>query len=304
MNPTATRCRSRRRRRSASCGSTRAAIGRGSSSPRSSRCSTRSSTSRRSCSSARPSTWWWATASRSSARVFGVEDPYDQLLHPRHHHGGHLGARVDHRLHRRGALAEPGPGHRARDAHGRLPARPGARARLLRGPLVGRADGRAQRRRQPARAVPRRRRQPDDPHHLQRGVRRARLLPHLPRARLPRLPADPGDRGRVAALPEQLEPRYDAVRAAAGRIADTLTNNLGGIATIKAFTAEEREVERVAVDSRAYGEANGEAIRSRAPSSRSSAWRSSPASPSRCVVGGRAVLNGDLEVGLYATSCT
>src|SRR5436190_2112038 len=32
---------------------------------------------------------------------------------------------------------------------------------------------------------------------------------------------------------KKLEPRYDAVRAAAGRIADTLTNNLGGIATIK-----------------------------------------------------------------------
>ena len=45
---------------------------------------------------------------------------------------------------------------------------------------------------------------------------------------------------------KKLEPRYDAVRAAAGRIADTLTNNLGGIATIKAFTAEEREVDRVA----------------------------------------------------------
>ena len=55
-----------------------------------------------------------------------------------------------------------------------------------------------------------------------------------------------------------LEARYDAVRAAAGRIADTLwRNNLGGITTIKAFNAEAREVERVAVDSRAYGMANG-----------------------------------------------
>ncbi len=58
-----------------------------------------------------------------------------------------------------------------------------------------------------------------------------------------------------------LEKRYDAVRAAAGRIADTLTNNLGGITTIKAFTAEDREVDRVAVDSRAYSDANAEAIR-------------------------------------------
>src|SRR5262245_30932864 len=46
---------------------------------------------------------------------------------------------------------------------------------------------------------------------------------------------------------KRLEPRYDAVRARAGDIAETLTNNLGGIATIKAFHAEEREVERVAI---------------------------------------------------------
>src|SRR3546814_2204324 len=36
-----------------------------------------------------------------------------------------------------------------------------------------------------------------------------------------------------------LEKRYDAVRTAAGRIADTLTNNLSGIATIKAFDRSE-----------------------------------------------------------------
>ena len=199
------------------------------------------------------------------------------------------------------AVAEPGPGHRARDADGRLPARPGARARLLRGPHLRRAHGRAQRRRQPARAVPRRRRQPDDPHDLQRGARRAGVLRHLAPARVPRLPADPGDRDRVAAVPEEARA---PVRRRAGRgrrIADTLTNNLGGIATIKAFTAEEREVERVAIDSRAYGEANAEAIRSRARSSPSSAWRSSPASPSPSWSVARAVLNGDLEVGLYAT---
>src|SRR3546814_13355424 len=58
-----------------------------------------------------------------------------------------------------------------------------------------------------------------------------------------------------------LEKRYDAVRAAAGRIADTLTNNLSGIATIKAFDAESREVERVATASREYSNANQEAIR-------------------------------------------
>jgi ATP-binding cassette, subfamily B, bacterial len=98
-----------------------------------------------------------------------------------------------------------------------------------------------------------------------------------------------------------LEPRYDSVRAAAGRIADTLTNNLGGITTIKAFTAEEREVERVAIDSRAYGEANADAIRLSSafiPLIRMAILAGFTVT---LVVGGRAALNGDLEVGLYAT---
>ena len=100
---------------------------------------------------------------------------------------------------------------------------------------------------------------------------------------------------------KKLEPRYDAVRAAAGRIADTLTNNLGGIATIKAFTAEEREVDRVAIDSRAYGEANAQAIRLSSafiPLIRMAILAGFTVT---LVVGGRAALNGSLEVGLYAT---
>jgi len=100
---------------------------------------------------------------------------------------------------------------------------------------------------------------------------------------------------------KKLEPRYDAVRAAAGRIADTLTNNLGGIATIKAFTAEEREVERVAIDSRAYGEANVEAIRLSSafiPLIRMAILAGFTVT---LLVGGNAVLDGTLEVGLYAT---
>jgi ATP-binding cassette subfamily B protein len=100
---------------------------------------------------------------------------------------------------------------------------------------------------------------------------------------------------------KRLEPRYDAVRAAAGRIADTLTNNLGGIATIKAFTAEEREVERVAVDSRAYGEANVSAIRLSSafiPLIRMAILAGFTVT---LVVGGRAALDGTLDVGLYAT---
>ncbi|WP_217914007.1 ABC transporter ATP-binding protein [Miltoncostaea marina] len=59
----------------------------------------------------------------------------------------------------------------------------------------------------------------------------------------------------------KLEPRYADVRAKVGHLNGTLSNNLGGIATIKAFTAEEREIERVRAESDAYRIANGNAIR-------------------------------------------
>jgi ATP-binding cassette subfamily B protein len=98
-----------------------------------------------------------------------------------------------------------------------------------------------------------------------------------------------------------LEKRYDAVRAAAGRIADTLTNNLGGIATIKAFNAEDREVERVAVDSRAYSAANADAIRYSSAFIPLIRMAILAGFTMTLVVGGRAVLRGDLDVGLVST---
>jgi ATP-binding cassette subfamily B protein len=97
-----------------------------------------------------------------------------------------------------------------------------------------------------------------------------------------------------------LEKRYDAVRAAAGRIADTLTNNLGGIATIKAFTAEEREVDRVAVDSRAYSDANAAAIRYSSAFIPLIRMAILAGFTMTLVVGGRAALTNDLELGLYS----
>jgi len=97
-----------------------------------------------------------------------------------------------------------------------------------------------------------------------------------------------------------LEKRYDAVRAAAGRIADTLTNNLGGIATIKAFTAEDREVERVAVDSRAYSDANAAAIRYSSAFIPLIRMAILAGFTMTLVVGGRATLDGNLEVGLFS----
>ncbi|MGV3759315.1 MAG: ABC transporter ATP-binding protein, partial [Actinomycetota bacterium] len=98
----------------------------------------------------------------------------------------------------------------------------------------------------------------------------------------------------------KLEKRYDAVRAAAGRIAGTLTNNLGGIATIKAFTAEDREVERVATDSRAYADANADAIRYSSAFIPLIRMAILAGFTMTLVVGGRAAIRGDLEIGLFS----
>ncbi len=59
---------------------------------------------------------------------------------------------------------------------------------------------------------------------------------------------------------KRMEPRYAEVREAAGGIASLLANNLGGIATIKSFTAEDREIARVDGESELYRQANRRAI--------------------------------------------
>lgn len=58
-----------------------------------------------------------------------------------------------------------------------------------------------------------------------------------------------------------LEPRYAAVREQAAMVNAELSNNLGGIATIKSFTAEDHEVARITAESDAYRTANRRAIR-------------------------------------------
>ena len=59
----------------------------------------------------------------------------------------------------------------------------------------------------------------------------------------------------------RLEPRYTEVRDKVGLLNGSLSNNLGGIATIKAFTAEQREIDRIEAESEDYRAANREAIR-------------------------------------------
>ena len=98
----------------------------------------------------------------------------------------------------------------------------------------------------------------------------------------------------------RLEPRYRAVREQVGRLSGTLANNLGGIATIKAFTAEDRETARVAGESEAYRDTNRQAIQ-----------LSSAFVPliriailigftMTLLVGGRLTLDGHLAVGFFS----
>jgi len=59
----------------------------------------------------------------------------------------------------------------------------------------------------------------------------------------------------------RLVPRYAAVRRQVGALNSLLANNLGGIATIRSFTAEQHEVARVRSESDRYREYNRRAIR-------------------------------------------
>lgn len=58
----------------------------------------------------------------------------------------------------------------------------------------------------------------------------------------------------------RLEPRYADVREKSGLISSRLANNLSGIATIKSYTAEAYERDRIYQESDAYRRSNGKAI--------------------------------------------
>ena len=98
----------------------------------------------------------------------------------------------------------------------------------------------------------------------------------------------------------RLEPRYVVVRQAAGDLGALLANNVSGIATIRAFTAEARESERVAAASGEYREANREAIRLSSAFIPLIRLAILAAFTLTLLIGGRAALNGTLEVGVFS----
>ncbi|RAW07674.1 ABC transporter [Halomonas elongata] len=94
-------------------------------------------------------------------------------------------------------------------------------------------------------------------------------------------------------------PLYAEVRERVGELASRLSNNLAGIATIKSFTAEAREAERLRRASEAYVDANRRAIRISSafiPVIRMAILTGFLAT---FTVGGMMALRGDLNVGAY-----
>ena len=94
-------------------------------------------------------------------------------------------------------------------------------------------------------------------------------------------------------------PLYADVREKVGDLSSRLANNLGGIATIKSFTAEQREAKRLKESSEAYVEANRRAIRISSafiPVIRMAILAGFLAT---FTVGGMMALEGSLNVGAY-----
>lgn len=94
-------------------------------------------------------------------------------------------------------------------------------------------------------------------------------------------------------------PLYADVRARVGSIATRLTNNLAGIATIKSFTAEQRETERLSVESEAYVTANRKAIAVSSAFIPVVRMAILTGFLFTFVVGGLQTLNGTMNVGAY-----
>lgn len=98
----------------------------------------------------------------------------------------------------------------------------------------------------------------------------------------------------------KLAPRYKAVRQQVGMLNSQLANNLGGIATVKSFTAEQHEVKRIAHESNLYREYNTRAIRLSAAFVPIIRMAIVAGFIAIMYFGGQLVLDGTLNVGLYS----
>ncbi|MGC4403814.1 ABC transporter ATP-binding protein [Methyloversatilis sp. MC4-4] len=98
----------------------------------------------------------------------------------------------------------------------------------------------------------------------------------------------------------RLAPRYGAVREAAGALAARLNNNIQGIATVKAYAAEEYEAGHIEQGSDDYRARNGEAIRLSAAITPVIRMAILAGFTVTLLYGGFMALNGDIGVGSYS----
>jgi ATP-binding cassette subfamily B protein len=98
---------------------------------------------------------------------------------------------------------------------------------------------------------------------------------------------------------KRAQSRYDAVRAQAGALGARLTTNLQGLATIRAFGAEERETAALDRDSRGYLSANRAAIRISSAFNPIIRMAVLSGFLATFLIGGWKTLNGTMEVGAY-----
>ena len=98
----------------------------------------------------------------------------------------------------------------------------------------------------------------------------------------------------------RLAPRYREIRRHAGALASRLANNLGGMLTIKSFTAEALEQTRLEQESLAYRNSNARAIRLSAAFIPLIRFAILFAFLAILLIGGFQTLAGDMEVGTYS----
>jgi ATP-binding cassette subfamily B protein len=102
------------------------------------------------------------------------------------------------------------------------------------------------------------------------------------------------------AFQRRIGERYTLVREEVADLNALLNNNLSGITTIKSFTAENREVERVRMASETYREANKSAIRLSASFVPLIRMAILFAFTANMLVGGWMALDGALSIGAYS----
>ncbi len=99
---------------------------------------------------------------------------------------------------------------------------------------------------------------------------------------------------------KKLAPKYREVRERAGDIAARLSNNLGGMLTIKSFTTENWELERIKNDSDAYRRSNRKAIKLSAAFIPLIRFAILFAFLSILLIGGLQAWKGEIAIGTYS----